>query len=109
MLHNAPPPTGSTVANSGTGVQPPSTSDGGCPDTEYDDMATMELRRQIYVDLVRMRRDFPEHHRNAVARILFIFAQMHPDISYVQVRLLNCKGRMHPWLTPRCAMGAGHA
>lgn len=51
----------------------------------FDDLPTMELRRQIYVDLMRMRQDFPASHRNAVARILFIFAKMHPDISYVQV------------------------
>ncbi len=54
-------------------------------DDRYDDLATMELRRQIYVDLMRMRHDFPAHHLNAVARILFVFAHMHPDIGYVQV------------------------
>ena len=55
----------------------------------FDDLPTMELRRQIYVDLMRIRQDFPASHRNAVARILFIFAKMHPDISYVQVHFLS--------------------
>ena len=74
-------------------------------DVRFDDDATIELRRQIYVDLMRMRKDFPQEHRNAIARILFIFACMHPDISYVQGMHDVCAGLYFQFLNDNMCSG----